>query len=369
MILTVRNTAMSGMETAMIADRGVMMLTAAPKEQRSRRGAGSQIRADVERKTLAILRVLGNDTGPVGARIIADRLRGVGVDLSERAVRYHLKSMDERGLTRCLGEQGRVITDAGIEELQSALVSDKLGFVISKIDDLAYRVTLDLRTGEGSIILNASLLPAERIEECLTVMRRAFKAGYCMSELVAMAAAGERVGDLRVPDGKVGFGTVCTVTLNGILLKHSIPIESRYGGLLEIRDGRPYRFTELVGYHESTVDPAVIFIASKMTSINEAAVTGQGRVLASFREVPAVCLPDLERVLAQAARHGLGGILAVGKPGQPLLGVHVGMERVGLAVIGGLSPVAALEEAGVATANKAMTGMAELRDLKRVWDL
>jgi len=360
---------MRGLETAITADWGDTMATTAHKATTPHGGTGLQTRPEVERKTLAMLRVLANDTAPVGARIIADKLRAVGVELSERAVRYHLKIMDERGLTTCLGEQGRVITDAGVEELQSALVSDKLGFVISKIDDLAYRVTLDLRTGHGSIILNASLLPADRIGDCLAVMRRAFKAGYCMSELVAMAAAGERVGDLRVPEGKVGFGTVCTVTLNGILLKHSIPIESRYGGLLEIRDGRPYRFTELVGYQESTVDPAVIFIASKMTRINEAATTGQGRVLASFREVPAVCLPDLERVLAQAAKHGLGGILAVGKPGQPLLGVHVGTERVGLAVIGGLSPVAALEEAGIATANKAMTGMAELRDLKMVWDL
>jgi len=333
------------------------------------RGAAAPAHPDVERKTLAILRVLAGDTGPVGARIIAEKLRGLGVELSERAVRYHLKIMDERGLTRCLGEQGRVITARGVEELQSALVSDKLGFIISKIDTLAYRVTLDLQTGEGNIILNASLLPADRLDECLAVMRRVFKAGYCMSELVAMAGAGERVGDLRVREGSIGFGTVCTVTLNGLLLKHGIPIESRYGGLLEIRDGRPYRFTELVGYHESTLDPAEIFIASKMTSINEAAVTGRGRVLASFREVPAVCLPGLERVLAQASKRGLGGVLAVGKPGQPVLGVHVGVDRLGIAVVGGLTPVAALEETGISTINKAMTGLARFEDLRSVWDL
>jgi hypothetical protein len=333
------------------------------------RRAAAPAHPDVERKTRAILRVLAGDTGPVGARIIAEKLRGLGVELSERAVRYHLKIMDERGLTRCLGEQGRVITDRGVEELQSALVSDKLGFVISEIDTLAYGVTLDLRTGEGSIILNSSLLPADRFDECLAVMQRVFKAGYCMSELVAMAGAGERLGDLRVPQGSVGFGTVCTVTLNGVLLKHSIPIESRYGGLLEIRDGRPYRFTELVGYHESTLDPAEIFIASKMTSINEAAATGHGRVLGSFREVPAVCLPDLERVLGEAAKRGLGGVLAVGRPGQPVLGVHVGVDRVGMALIGGLTPVAAVEETGIPTVNKAMTGLARFEDLRSVWDI
>jgi hypothetical protein len=315
------------------------------------------------------LRVLADDAAPVGARIIADKLRGLGIELSERAVRYHLKIMDERGLTRCMGEQGRVVTDKGIQELQTALVSDKLGFVISKIASLAYRVTLDLRSGEGRIILNSSLLPADRFADCLALMRNVFKAGYCMSELVAVARAGERVGDLRVPEGMVGFGTVCTVTLNGVLLRHSIPIESRYGGLLEIRDRKPYRFTELVGYNESTVDPAVIFIASKMTSINQAAASGNGCILASFREIPAVCLPDLDHILDDAAKHGLGGVLAVGKPGQPLLGVPVGTDRVGIAVVGGLAPIAALDETGIATVNKAMTGVTHLRELKSVWEV
>ncbi|UCH33707.1 MAG: DUF128 domain-containing protein [Armatimonadota bacterium] len=342
-------------------------MAATKREQAAERtSAAAQLRPDIERKVLAILRVVADDGGPVGARIIADKLRAHGIELSERAVRYHLKLMDDRGLTESLGEQGRVITDYGRQELQSARVSDKLGFVISRVDSLAYRVTLDLRTGKGKIILNASLLPADRFADCINIMRRVFEAGYCMSELVAVADAGEHIGDLRVPQGSVGFATVCSVTLNGLLLKSGIPVESRYGGLLEIRDRRPYRFTDLVGYHESTLDPAEIFIASKMTSINTAATEGAGKVLASLREVPAVCLADLERVLAGARKHGLGGVLAVGKPGQPLLGVHIGIDRVGLAVVGGLAPVAALEESGIATVNKAMTGLAEMRDLQLV---
>ena len=331
--------------------------------------APSASRRDAERKMLAILRVIANGPAPVGARIIADKLKGMGIELSERAVRYHLRIMDERGLTRNFGERGRAITDKGLDELQSGMVSDKLGFVISKIDTLAYRTTFDLKSGRGHIILNASLLPAERFTECLEVMRDVFAAGYCMGDLVAVVQGGESLGELRVPAGDVGFGTVCSVTLNGVLLRHSIPVESRYGGLLEIRDGTPYRFTDLVGYHESTLDPAEIFIASKMTSIHEAATTGNGKVLASFREVPAISLADLERLLADFSRWGFGGVLAVGKPGQPLLGVQVGVDRVGIAVVGGLTPVAAVEEAGIATVNKAMTGLADVADLKSIRDL
>lgn len=49
---------------------------------------------DVERKVLAILRVVGDSQEALGARVIARRLKDLGVELGERAVRYHLKLMD-----------------------------------------------------------------------------------------------------------------------------------------------------------------------------------------------------------------------------------------------------------------------------------
>ena len=46
---------------------------------------------EVERKTLSILRILSETREPVGARVIARRLEDLGIGLTERAVRYHLK--------------------------------------------------------------------------------------------------------------------------------------------------------------------------------------------------------------------------------------------------------------------------------------
>lgn len=51
--------------------------------------------------------------------------------------------MDERGLTQLAGRDGRLITKQGIEELKSALVQDKVGFVISRIELLAFRTDFD----------------------------------------------------------------------------------------------------------------------------------------------------------------------------------------------------------------------------------
>jgi len=64
---------------------------------------------------LAILKVLEEARRPLGARIIARHLKDYGIVLTERAVRYHLQLMDERGFTRFVGRrQGREITEKGL---------------------------------------------------------------------------------------------------------------------------------------------------------------------------------------------------------------------------------------------------------------
>ena len=112
---------------------------------------------DVERKVLAILKVLSDSHESLGARVIARRLTDHGIELGERAVRYHLKLMDERGLTQLLGPRdGRVLTEQGIEEVKSALVKDKVGFAISRIELLAFRTTFDSQNRTGSVPVNVS---------------------------------------------------------------------------------------------------------------------------------------------------------------------------------------------------------------------
>ena len=54
---------------------------------------------DVERKITAILKILSESPLPLGSRIISRLLEEQGIYLGERAVRYHLKIMDERGFT------------------------------------------------------------------------------------------------------------------------------------------------------------------------------------------------------------------------------------------------------------------------------
>ncbi|MCK4696968.1 MAG: DUF128 domain-containing protein [Dehalococcoidia bacterium] len=326
-------------------------------------------RHEVERKVITILKILSESPEPLGARVIAQRLHDYGVDLGERAVRYHLKIMDERGLTRLIGRDGRLVTESGIEELKSALVSDKVGFVISKIELLAIQTTFDWEKRRGQVPVNISFFPKEQFTKALKAMRDAFEAGICVSDLVAVANEGERLAGVTVPEGKIGFATVCSIIINGALLKAGIPMDSKFGGLLQIRNNKPFRFVELIEYAGSSLDPSEIFVTSRMTSVGEVASRGEGKVLANFREIPALCRPVAETVIHGLGETGLGGLLVMGDTSQSVGEVPVELNKIGIIILGGLNPVAAAVEAGIEVENHAMSAVMEYRDLTRLREL
>jgi hypothetical protein len=324
---------------------------------------------DVERKVLSILKVLSESQEPVGARVIAHRLRDHGIELGERAVRYHLKLMDERGLTRLVGRDGRLLTEQGLEEVRSALVKYKVGFAISRIELLAFRTDFDIEKRCGSIPVNVSFFPKEKFKKALQAMKPAFEAGICVSDLVAVASDGERLGEFIVPKDKVGLATVCSIVINGSLLKAGVPMDSRFGGILQIRNRQPFRFVELIQYAGSSLDPSEVFIRARMTSVGEAAKRGEGRILANFREIPALCRGIAERVVAGLRKAGLGGLLVMGNTSEPVCEIPVELNRIGMILLGGLNPVAAAEEAGVEAENHGMSTVLEYKDLIKFEEL
>ncbi len=326
---------------------------------------------EVERGKVAILRILGDHPGAVGSDIIARRLKDeYNIELSGRAVRYHLRLLDERGLTKKVSRRdGRDITQQGIEELKNAMVADKVGFVIDKIELLAYKASFDPDRQQGMVPINISLFPRERFKSALKAMAGAFKAKLCVSDLVAVAEEGERLGDILVPEGNTGLATVCSIVVNGALLKEGVPIDSRFGGLLQLRNNEPWRFTELIEYAGSSLDPSEILIASRMTRIREVVSSGNGKMLANFREVPAMSIPVVEVVMKKLGEAGIGGLAMMGEVGKPVCEVPVGLNKVGLVLTGGLNPVAAAVEAGIKVANIAMGGLIDYKELKRFWDL
>ena len=325
---------------------------------------------DVDRKVFSILRVLGNSRDALGARVIARSLKDFGVELGERAVRYHLKLTDERGLTRLVGRRdGRVITDLGQAELKKALVTDKVGFALSRIESLTFRTTFDMDKRTGMVPVNIAFFPKDSFSKALKIMKPVFAAGICVSDLVASAEEGEIIGELLVPKGNIALATVCSILVNAALLKAGIPVDSRFGGILQMQNKKPLRFTELINYAGSSLDPTEIFIRANMTSVSDVVKSGDGEILANFREIPAICRPRAEEVSAKLRAAGLGGILQIGSVSEPVCEIHLDLNRVGIILIGGLNPVAAAREAGVAAESHAMSALIDYQKLVKVTDL
>lgn len=324
----------------------------------------------VERKELAIMRILNESPEPLGARVIAHYLKDYGFELGERAVRYHLKLLDERGLTYLVGRRdGRGLTEKGAEEVKSALVKDKIGFSISKIEMLSYRTTFSCETLSGMIPVNVSFFPQEQFSRALTTMKFAFKAGYCVSDLVAVATEGQRLGEVTIPQGKTGLATVCSITYNGVLLKAGIPMDSRYGGILELRNRKPLRFVELIDYTGCSLDPSTMFIKAGMTSVREVVRRGDGKLLGNFREIPSICRPMAAEIMKKLDGAGIRGLIAMGDTGESVCEMPVEQNKIGMVLIGGLNPVAAAEEAGISTENLAMSTVVEYGELVSIQEL
>jgi repressor of nif and glnA expression len=305
------------------------------------------MREKTEEKRLAILRILQEADGALGSSGITERLAAMGHDISERTVRFHLLDLDKAGLTKNLGRNGREITRRGVSELDSARGFEKVGILSAKIDAMTYKMDFDLASKAGTVVLNLSLIDRSQLERSVPLMSAVFAAGFAMGKLMALFRPGEQVGQITIPEGSVGIGTVCSITMNGVLVGHGIPTHSRFGGLLELRDGKPTRFAEFINYDGTTLDPLEIFIRSVMTDYSGATRNGNGLIGASFREVPADSRDHVLDLGKRMDKVGLGGLFMIGWPGQSLLKIPVSEGRLGLVVIGGLNPVAILVEQGI----------------------
>jgi len=318
---------------------------------------------DAENKLVAILKVLSESSEPLGSITIARRLEQDGVFLSERAVRYHLKIADERGYTRPGGRDGRTITPEGRQEVKEALAPQHIGFVRDKLEMLAYQTTFDPEKRAGQLAVNTSFIDKDKFKKAVSAMKDAFKAGICVSELVATAKEGEKLGSVVVPENRIGLATVCSVSINGVFLKAGVPTEFKFGGMLEIRDNKPRRFVAIIDYASTSIDPSEQYIQAKMTSVGQAPKTGNGKILSTFRTIPAPARGIVEEKIARLKEAGIGGVYALGNTSESICQIPVAVNRFGIVQLGGLNPVAAAVEAGIDIENIAESGIMDFEQL------
>ena len=197
----------------------------------------------------------------------------------------------------------------------------------------------------------------------LEVIRTACRSGVCASDQVRLVPEGESIDGFTVPEGQTGICTLCSVTLDGILLKRGVPLHPIGGGVVEIVNRVPRRFTHLIHYDETTIDPLQVLIAEEISSVSEVIRTGNGTILANIRECHMEAEPLVAELLDDLAASRFVGVLEVGLPNSPLLGVQVSPQYMGVVAVGGTNPIAAVREAGYPVVTRAMRGMIEAAEM------
>jgi len=319
-----------------------------------------------QRKLMAILKVIHESHAPIGGRLIADRMNARGYVIGERGVRYHLRILDERGLTKRMGYDGRVITERGINELKNALVGDRVGFIITKIEKFMLDTTFDLKTGQDNVIINISVIDKNDFDKTIEILKTVVHNGNPFSPYVKFMDKGTIISDIEIPEGKTGIATMCSITIDGILLKNGISVSPKYGGILKIKDNKPLCFEDMIAYSGTTIDPMRIFISKKMTRVLDTVNTGSGKLLANLREIPGSALLKAEAILSSVAEARIGGIACVGKPGKSVLNVAVESGKVGIVVYAGTNIMAAVSEMGIKVTNYPISAVIDFKEMKKL---
>ena len=291
--------------------------------------------SESEHRMIEILRILSAQDKPTGSKLIADELKNKGFNLGERAVRYHMQILDEKGYTERMGYSGRQITDLGREKLEKGLIYDQVDFIHSKFEEMIYLTDFNYMTQSGNVVVNTSTIYNE---ESINIMKEIFESGLSVSPYVNLKRVRNR--------DEIEVTTLCGTTIDGILLNEGIPSQLQYGGLLEIRNHHPEKFTELISYKKTSLTPLDAFANSNLTSVLDVITMGEGVIPANFRLIPGIGRQKTIQILNKLDKIGIGGVIDISHEGEDILGIPVPDGMVGIAIVGGITPFCAIKELG-----------------------
>ncbi|MEK7415853.1 MAG: NrpR regulatory domain-containing protein [Planctomycetota bacterium] len=307
---------------------------------------------------------------------LMDALTAQGQQLSERTLRLHCAELCEAGLILREGKRGYRLTDIGVDIARELTASRRLGSILYRMEETMCQLTFDPERHAGLVSINAYVLPITLLRTLVDEIDAVYRAGLAVGDRVLLAGPGDDILGREVPAGHVGLGTICSLTLAGLLMRRGVPTQPIFGGLLQVSDGKPAHVLEMVRYDSTSLSPNEMFIRAHLTSVGTAARSGSGAITASFRELPMNALPALRDAVTSLDERKFSGILAVGRPGLPLMNIPVHEGRVGLVLATGLNPLACLWEnavlhasSGEADASRPMVGPADYDSMIPLTDL
>jgi repressor of nif and glnA expression len=234
-----------------------------------------------------------------------------------------------------------------------------LVFSLSRIENLMHKVSFDPRRMVGKIITNTSLVDLEMLDPTLQIFRDVMESGLAVSPYLKLETLGT----------KAKIMSTCSITISGVLLKAGVPIRPKGGGVIEVIDREPVRFTDMLMYWATTIDPIDVLISQELTSVVEMMETGSGRILGNLQEAPMLAGERIVEKLEDLAEAGFSGVLDLGEPNVNVLGVSVERDHVGISLVGGTNIIAAAMSRGIRIKTESISDLTEVGEMTHIEDL
>ncbi|UEC42500.1 MAG: Global nitrogen regulator NrpRII [Methanothrix sp.] len=234
-----------------------------------------------------------------------------------------------------------------------------LTFSLSRIENLMHQVTFNPLKMEGDIITNTSMVDLKMLQPTLRIFRDVMESGLAVSPYLKVETLGSWAK----------IYSACSITVSGVLLKAKVPVRPKGGGVIEVIDRQPIRFTDMLMYWATTIDPIDVLISQELTSVLEMMRTGSGRILGNLQEAPMLAVERIEERLEILAEAGFSGVLDLGEPNMNVLGVSVERDHVGLSLVGGTNIVAAAMSSGIRIDTESISGLTDIREMTHIEDL
>jgi|Deesub1362A_J573_1020465.scaffolds.fasta_scaffold00223_40 repressor of nif and glnA expression len=233
-----------------------------------------------------------------------------------------------------------------------------LTFSDAKVEKCMYSTTFDPDKMDGKVIINICTLPVEFVDDGLRALKDAIYYGLSVAPYVKIQEEGHE---------HVKFLTICSITICGVILKKGIPVKPKLGGVVQVEDGVPKRFTDIILYRSSTIDPLLALLSH--TSVDNVVKNNSGKMLANFHEVTMFAKNSLEDVLEELLEIEFSGVLEVGEANREVLNMAVEDGHVGFSLVGGTNPMALMKERGIPIKCNAIAGMIEFSELVHIDDI
>ena len=305
-----------------------------------------------------ILSAIKDESEPIGSRKLSEKLESLGVVLSEAAIRYHLRILEERGYIKKVGNFGRVITEKGLNELRRAGVHYRAGAFLAKKEEQMYRSNFDIDSGEGKILVNLCKFEKKYLDQIIDIFNDCYRNGLATSPLLRITDSGSFLSH-----GEIGLYYISGIAIDGILLRRGLNVHLKYGGVVEFKNHTPTRFIEMIGYESSSISSVELF-STKPYSVLKIINSGSGECPATFREIPGIGYGEVEEIIEKLRKYEIGGFLDVGRPNQEVLGIPVGVGRCGMALVTSSTPLLLAREMGIEVEIEILAAVIDFRTLQ-----